>query len=46
VTHEPDRVVMAWTPPLGHGIRCARVEVLVNYSNRQGRQDEHYDDWA
>lgn len=29
---------MAWTPPLSHGIRCARVrvKVLLDYSNEQG----------
>lgn len=26
---------MAWTPPLIHGIRCARVVVLLDYSNEQ-----------
>jgi hypothetical protein len=26
-----------------NGIRCARV-VLLDYSNEQGRPDEHYDD--
>jgi hypothetical protein len=41
-----DRVLMAWTPPLGNGIKCARVEVSPDYSNKQGRPNEHYDDWA